>query len=390
MIQEEEALGLVLDSVQALAAQRVTLLDAIGRFSTADITATIPLPRFDNSAMDGYAVCAPDARPGVQLRVVAEQPAGLDRHFTISPGEAARVFTGAPVPDGTSAVVMQEDVVREEDYIVIAGAVAPDEHIRRAGTDLCAGQKILRTGDEVTPQRAALLASQGMTEVDVGRRPVVAVLATGDEVVPPGSTLQGGQIFESNSTLLAGLVRKAGGEALILGIAPDEQEPLLELLQDGLREDALIISGGVSVGERDLVRTSLEALGAEPALWRVAIKPGKPFLFARAGHCAVFGLPGNPVSAFVTFHRFVLPALRKMIGTSPLGPSPVRVTLGEDVANDVDRPHYIRGRIDAGIFHPVGRQESNALFGLSRSDALLRISPLQRLTTGSVVEAIPV
>ncbi len=387
MTSEAEALAAVLAQVEPLPASEVPLFDSLGRFSAADVVAQRPLPAFDNSAMDGYAVQAASCRVGARLPVVGEQPAGADRGLTLDAGEAIRIFTGAPLPAGADAVIMQEDVQREGDTIVAQCAAEAGEFIRRQGADLALGQKILGRGEPIAAQTLGVLASQGLATLKVGGMPRVAIVATGDELARLGEIPQPGQIFESNLIMLRALALAVGAQVTLLEHAPDELDLLSEILRRGLECDALLISGGVSVGDRDLVKPALRALEVEIDLWRVAIKPGKPFLFGQAAGCRVFGLPGNPVSAFVTFLKFVRPALRKMMGAEEayfgLRKLPARLATG--AANDGDRPHYLRGMLRDGAFQPVGRQESHALFGLSRSNALLRLAPGQKLSANEVV-----
>lgn len=337
--------------------------------------------------MDGYAVQATSCPAGARLRVVGEQPAGTDRGLAIGAGEALRIFTGAPMPAGADAVIMQEDVTREGETIVAQTGVEPGEFLRRRGSDLAEGQTILSAGEPITPAVVGLLASQGMATIEVGARPQVAIVSTGDELARPGETPRPGQIFESNSVMLHALALAAGAEIKWIRHAPDELDRLVEILRRGLEHDVLIVSGGVSVGDRDFVKPALRQLGAEIDLWRVAIKPGKPFLFGRTARCAIFGLPGNPVSSFVTFLKLVRPALRRMAGAAEkhFGLREVPAQLGVDLSNDGHRPHYFRGRLDGGVFSISGRQESHALFGLSRANALLRVDPGARLTNGATV-----
>lgn len=387
MKSEAATLAAVLARVAPLPAAPAALLDSLGRFSASELRATRALPPFDNSAMDGYAVQAASCGVGARLRVSGEQPAGPARGLTIGAGEAIRIFTGAPLPAGADAVIMQEDVVREGESIVAQSAAEPGEFIRRQGSDLACGQQILARGAPLTAQTIGLLASQGIAEVAVGAIPRVSIVSTGDELARLGETPAPGQIFESNSVMLHALARGAGAAITRVEHAPDQLERLTEILRRGLESDALLISGGVSVGVHDLVKPALRALGAEIDLWRVALKPGKPFLFGRVGGCLIFGLPGNPVSAFVTFLKFVTPALRRLAGAGEnhLGLREVRAQLAVDLTNDGDRPHYFRGTLDAGIFTLSGRQESHALFGLSRANALLRLEPGTRFSQGDSV-----
>lgn len=387
MITEEDALAHILASVTALPPRRVPLAQARTRFAAQDILARLALPVFDNSAMDGYAVVASSCRAGQSQRVVGEQPAGLDRTLRIAPGEAVRIFTGAPMPEGADAVVMQEDVRREGSEIFIDAEVEPGEFVRRRGSDLSEGQKILGAGETIQTQTLALLAAQGFVDINIGGEVRAAIITTGDELIRPGASLGPGQIYESNSILLEALFEKWGASVAMVEHCPDEAPSLEAALRRGLAHDVLVIVGGVSVGARDLVRPALTSVGAQTDLWRVSVKPGKPFLFGHAGQCAIFGLPGNPVSAFVTFLLFVRPAILRMMGAheNELSMPASDAQLSEEVQNRSDRPHYVRGRVAHGKFTPVGRQESHALYGLSRANALLRVPPGEIFPSGASV-----
>jgi molybdopterin molybdotransferase len=386
VISEEEARRRVLQTVDLLGERVVPLSRALDCFSSRDVVAGLPLPMFDNSAMDGYAVVASSSGKGARLKVIGEQPAGVDRELRISPGEAVRIFTGAPIPGGADAVVMQEDTTREADEIVANVGVDPGEFIRRRGCDLAEGQKILARGERLRSTTIALLASQGFADVTIGGEVRAAIVSTGDEVVMPGKKLDQGQIYDSNLILLQALVQRCGASVTSAEHSLDQRERLIKTIQGGIKNHILVITGGVSVGEHDLVQATLRSLGARIDVWRVAIKPGKPFLFGEAGGCAVFGLPGNPVSAFVTFLQFVRPAIMKMMGANDLDLPKTPVRLAVDLTNEGDRPHYVRGRIDDGTFVPIGRQESHALFGLSQSSALLRVAVGESWKAGAIVD----
>jgi molybdopterin molybdotransferase len=391
VITEEQALARILENVGPLPARTVPLIQAREKFAAAEVLARVALPGFDNSAMDGYAVVAASCADGKAQRLIGEQPAGADRGLRIEPGEAIRVFTGAPIPFGADAVVMQEDVRVEGAQIFVNTPVDTGEFIRRRGCDLSEGQKIVEAGTRLRAHQLALLASQGFAEIEVGRELRVAIVSTGDELVAPGGSLSAGQIFDSNSVLLQALVEKCGATVARVQHCPDDAAAIERAFRDALRFEVLIVLGGVSVGARDLVKPALNAIGAQTDLWRVSVKPGKPFLFGRAGHCAIFGLPGNPVSAFVTFLLFVRPALLRMMGArdDQLGLPHTKAILAAELSNDGDRPHYIRGQLVDGKFTPIGRQESHALYGLSRANALVRVSPGEFLEAGSSVSVIP-
>jgi molybdopterin molybdotransferase len=424
VISEEEARKKILEAVRPLPARKLSISKSLDFFSAEDHFARLPLPAFDNSAMDGYAVVARSCRKGERLRVTGEQPAGPDRRLRISPSEAVRIFTGAPMPAGADAVVMQEDVIRDDDEIVINTEVEAGEFIRQRGCDLAEGQRILAKGERIRAATTALLASQGFAEVTVGGEVNAAIISTGDELVKPGKKIKAGQIYDSNSLLLGALLQRCRAIVKSVEHCRDERESLIEAIKRGSENHILIISGGVSVGEHDFVKDALHNLGAQIDIWRVAIKPGKPFLFGcvkqrapsppafaqlRRGkqsspsgrekrtqntnggssvgsECLIFGLPGNPVSAFVTFLQFVRPAILKMMGAANFDLPKVPAKLTVDLTNDSDRPHYIRGKIEHGNFTPIGRQESHALFGLSQSNALLWLAVGQSLRVDDIVE----
>ncbi|PYI60991.1 MAG: molybdopterin molybdenumtransferase MoeA, partial [Verrucomicrobia bacterium] len=373
MISEEEARARILDTIKPLPERAVPLAQALGWFAAQGYFARLPLPVFDNSAMDGYAVVASACKKGGRLRVTGEQPAGRDRQLRVSPGEAVRIFTGAPMPSGADAIVMQEDVTRDRDEIAINTDVEAGEFIRQRGCDLAEGQRIVAKGQRLRAATIALLASQGFAEVTVGGEVNAAIISTGDELVKPGEKLDPGQIYESNSPLLNALLQRCGAIVNSVEHCRDESESLSKAIKRAAKSDILIISGGVSVGEHDLVKDALREERAEIDIWRVAIKPGKPFLFGQlptksfypagetpAGptgspqdesvrpadkmpvlrNCFVFGLPGNPVSGFVTFLQFVRPAILKMMGAANLDLPQVPAKSAVDLTNDGDRAHY--------------------------------------------------
>jgi molybdopterin molybdotransferase len=291
------------------------------------------------------------------------------------------------MPAGADAVIMQEDVRSDGSEIFLNAEVETGEFVRRRGSDLSEGQKIMEAGERIRPQTLALLAAQGFAEIDVGGEVRVAIITTGDELVAPGGSLGAGQIHESNGVLIRALCDKFGVSVVTVEHCADDGPSIEAALRKGLECDVLVVVGGVSVGARDLVKPALAAVGAQTDLWRVSVKPGKPFLFGRAGQCAIFGLPGNPVSAFMTFLLFVRPAILQMMGAneSELALRTYEAQLSEEVQNNSDRPHYVRGRVERGKFTPVGRQESHALYGLSRAQALLRVPPGEVFPGGKTV-----
>src|SRR5206468_6601193 len=257
MISEAEARAKILPAVRTLPPRKMSILEALDHFAAEDYFARLPLPNFDNSAMDGYAVVASSCRKGERLRVTGEQPAGPDRQLRISSGEAVRIFTGAPMPAGADAVVMQEDITRDRDEIVLNVDVDPGEFIRKRGCDLSEGQKILSKGERIRAATLALFASQGFSDLAVGAAVSVAIVSTGDELVKVGEQLKSGQVYESNSALLQALLKSCGAIVKSGEHSRDDHELLIETIERGLKNHVLIISGGVSVGEHDLVQSTL-------------------------------------------------------------------------------------------------------------------------------------
>src|SRR5258707_1929216 len=388
MLTEYDALSSILATVRPLDTEELPVFEAGGRIVAETVTAQISLPRFDNSTMDGYAVRAADAVAGAGLRVVGEQPAGPDLSLKVDAGTAVRVYTGAPIPAGANAVVMQEDCDRQGNQVMIRESAAPGEFIRVRGGDLCEGQKIAETGARLSGPLLATLASQGKDRIRVFGRPNVAILATGSELKTPGEPLGLGEIYETNRVMLQELVRGAVGIPLLFDPVPDQEPEHLHALRDAASDDAIVIAGGVSVGERDLVKSTLKKLGCEIELWRVAVRPGKPFLFGRLKNTWVFGLPGNPVSAFVTFVLFVRPALLAMPGWRGASVTKTQAMVSKSVTNPGERPHYLRGHLEAGRFTPFDNQESHALFALSRANALLRIGAGEEFKENQGVEGM--
>jgi molybdopterin molybdotransferase len=389
VISETEALDRILAAVAPLPAESIPLVGTAGRFSAEEIHSPIALPALDQSSMDGYAVRAADT-PGA-LRLVGEQPAGIARALTVGQGETVRIFTGAPMPAGADAVVMQEDVEADGDIARIGEAIPPGEFVRRSGSDVCRGQRLLGIGEPITPARIGLLCASGIQQIKVHRKAQIGIISSGNELRQPGERLAPGEIFDSNVPMLAAQLSGVAN-CIDTAHAPDDDCVLAERIRALSTVDAIILSAGVSVGDYDPVHEALRRLGAEVGFWRVAVKPGKPFLFARLGSQWIFGLPGNPVSSFVTAHLFVRPALARLSGASAASAAParIRVPLATPIENPGPRPHYVRATIKNGLACPAALQQSHGLSSLAASDLLVRVPADGHLQKGDLVDALPI
>jgi molybdopterin molybdotransferase len=314
MLSFYDARQQVIDAVSAIDVEQIPLLDSVGRAIMTNVVADQPLPSFDNSAMDGYAVRACDCGDATCLPLDGYLPAGGKAEDRLQPGTAVKIMTGAPVPAGADAVVPFEQTEEKDGQVTILGKVKEGDHIRWRGEDFQPGDLLLTAGSVVRPAEVSLIASFGITTVSVCRPVRVAILSTGDELQEPGEERIPGRIIDSNSWALAAAIRETGAEAQLLGIARDDRDSLREKLKAGLEADVLVTSAGVSAGDRDYVREILDELGVEQQFWKVGIKPGKPTAFALRGTTPIFSLPGNPVSTMITFEEFVRPALLKMMG----------------------------------------------------------------------------
>jgi molybdopterin molybdotransferase len=372
----EEARNLILENVAPLAAERVQLLAAVGRILAEELRAPWDLPGWDNSAMDGYAVRAEDCCKPVTLAVVDYLPAGGSAEgMVVRPGTAVKIMTGAPVPQGCTAVVPFEAATEEGDRVHIRDRVEPRSHIRFRGEDLRSGDLVIPAGTLLRPPEINMLAAFGQAEVAVYRRPRVAILSTGDELVELGEPIAPGKIVNSNSHSLAAAVMEAGGEPVLLGIARDNRESHLEKLSAGLAADVLITSAGVSAGDRDLVREVLSALGVRQIFWKAAIQPGGPIAFGIRGKVPVFSLPGNPVATLITFEMFVRPALLQMQGhAEPIRPT-VRARLQEPAKKKPGRVRFMRVQVRGGetglVVSSSGDQNTGILRTMVRANGIV-------------------
>jgi molybdopterin molybdotransferase len=384
MLTYERALARILARTPRGRTATVALSRALGLTLARPVRARCDLPGFDNTAVDGYAVRLPGAAAPPEgapaWRLVGASAAGRPFRGVVGPGQAVRVLTGARLPRGANTVLMQERVRRRRDHIVADRWPTLGQHIRRRGEDVRAGAPVLAAGTTLRPQEIAILAALGVARVVVFRRPVVAMLVTGDELRRPGARLADGQIYDSNGPLLEALAQSAGASPRRLGRVADRLAPLAARIRRGLAAaDVLVISGGVSVGDRDYVRAAARRCGVRPVFWGVNIKPGKPLFFGRRGRTLVFGLPGNPVSVFVTFQEFVRPALCRLMGR-PWEPGyRTPATLARDVAvSPSRRTHFLRVTEVSRNGHltvaPVQGQGSHQLLSLVRADGWVRLS----------------
>jgi molybdopterin molybdotransferase len=364
MLSVEDARKRVLDAVDVLETESVSVDDARGRVLAEDLVAPHPLPRFANSAMDGYAVRAEDVSSApTTLELVGEVRAGDPGEVKVLPGTAVRIMTGAPLPPGADAVVPVEETTETGDRVEVRAPASPGAHVRPAGDDLDAGAVVARAGMELSAGELALLASLGFSPVTVHRVPRVAVLVTGDELVDPEDEPAPGQIRDSNSVALAALVAEAGAEVVVRERVGDEEDKVVDsFAAAAAKSDVVVSSGGVAVGKYDYVKAAVERLGRID-LWRVAMQPGKPVVLGTIGNTPFLGLPGNPVSIHVGFEQFVRPALRKMRGCGELLRPTVVATLTETITKRPGRLHFVRVRLAVadGAFAatPTGPQGSH-------------------------------
>ncbi len=390
MLSVSEALARVLGLVAPLETEVVALEEAAGRVLAEDARATRDQPPFAASAMDGYAIRDEDARQGARLRVVGEAAAGHGHAGGPGPGEAVRIFTGAPVPAGAARVVIQENVRREGDQITLVEPLDGPDYIRPAGADFRVGDRI-QAPRRLAPADLALLAAMNIGRLRVRRRPEVALLATGDELVMPGETPGPDQIIASNGFGLKALAEAAGARARMLPIARDTRASLRAAFELAEGADLLVTIGGASVGAHDLVGPVAGELGLERAFYKVAMRPGKPLMAGRIGGAVMLGLPGNPVSAMVCGHVYMVPALRAMQGLEKAPAPRARAPLAHDIAPNGRREHYMRARVDADGIRAFERQDSALLSVLAQANALLvRPAGDRARGAGEQVEYIPI
>jgi len=398
MLELEEAIARILGAIPPPISETVSLMAAHHRVLVDSVTAEIDLPCFDNSAMDGYAIRSSDAaqanrKSPVPLRMMGRVAAGETFSGRVVPGSCVRIFTGSPLPEGADAVVMQEDTLTDPEQpqqILVTESVKPWENVRFRAEDVQRGALLARRGEILRAGTLSLLAAAGIDSVKVGKQPRIAMLATGSELREAGEGLESGQIYESNRVGLVALARDAGGLARIFPLVPDNPESVRSALENAFNEtDAVVTSGGVSVGEMDLVKSALENAGGAVQFWRVAVKPGRPFVFCHYAGKLLFGLPGNPVSALVTFMLLVRPALLRWQGLADVSLIANPGVLREPLANPGQRRHFMRVKVDRhGNVSSAGIQASHILSSLEAANGLVDVPPGTTLQPGTNVQVI--
>jgi len=398
MISVREALQNILAAVTPLPGERVPLANAAGRFTGAEVVSPVNLPPSDNSSVDGYAVRADDlagatAQTPITLSLAGCSPAGGVYLGTMQPGECVRVFTGSVMPRGADAVVMQEEVATEPGQprkVAFREVVRPFENIRFLGEDVRQQEVLVGAGEKLTAGRVGLLAATGVEKVACGKQPVIALLATGNELREAGRPLGLGGIYESNRVSLSMLARQAGAIAETPPLVTDDLPLTKFALERAFSDcDAVVTTGGISVGDLDWVRPAFQEIGGELDFFGVDVRPGKPFAFGRRMGKLFFGLPGNPVSAMVTFYLLVRPALLRMQGAQNVLPPHRSASLAGPLVNDGGRRHFMRVTIDAeGQVHSAGKQASHVLTATARSDGLVDVPPNTTLAAGTLVKVL--
>ena len=391
MISIEDAQRTILEYITPLETEKVSVFQGLNRVTPEDHIAPWDIPAADNSAMDGFAF-SHAALSGDRLRVTGFLPAGEVGLVPAPAGEAIKIMTGAPIPPGCDTVVPIEDVEEDGEWIRFTSKIKAGSHVRKRGEDIWSGNVVIRAGALLRPQEIGMLSAMGTTALAVYRRARVAILATGDELLEPGSTPAPGKIINSNSYSLAAQVLDVGGDPVLLGIAPDTLDATCDKIRAGLNADMLVITGGVSVGDRDFVKEAIEKLGGSVTFWKVNMKPGKPLAFAMLQGKPVFALAGNPVGAMVSFELFVRPSILKSMGHKRLFRPVVKAVLQEPAANQGKRPHLVRGivslRDDRYHVSTTGNQSSGRLSSMIQGNGLIRLAPEASHTAGDEVDVL--
>lgn len=397
LIPVADAQQRILGALSPLPAELISLSSGLGRVLAEDVVSRRSQPPMAVSAMDGYAVRAVDVDTlPADLAVVGYAPAGHAFDGSVGPGEAVRIFTGAPLPDGADTIVIQENTEQTGETVrVIEGEAPVGRFVRPAGLDFASGATLLKAGKVLTARDIGLAAAMNVPWLMVRRKPRISILATGDEIVMPGDPVGRDQIVSSNALSLSAFVSAEGGDPLNLGIAPDEEDQLRALASGASGSDILVTTGGASVGDHDLVQSVLGDIGLEVDFWRIAMRPGKPLMFGKFGNTFLVGLPGNPVSSLVCAIIFLAPALRTLLGMENVLPEPVPARLGSELGENDEREDYLRASLgrgdDAGLIAtPFGKQDSSMFATIARSEALIIRPPFAPAAkSGETVEIIP-
>lgn len=371
MIALAEAQRRVLALAKPVVIEIVSLTQATGRWAAEDVTARRTQPARDLSAMDGYAIQYKDW-PG-PWRLIGESAAGAAFDQPLKQGETVRIFTGAALPDGADTVIMQENVSSEGDLVRLSAEMTTSRgrHVRKAGEDFRTGDTVIKAGDLLTPARLALAAMAGHADIAVRRRVQIALISTGDELVPPGQPVQDDQIPASNAVMLQAMFAELPCDVIDFGIIPDNQAVLTKAFSDAANADVILSTGGASVGDHDHVKPALEAAGAQIDFWKIAMRPGKPMMAGQLGNAVVLGLPGNPVSAFVTAILFAYPLVQALSGSASPLPERTKARLGRGLPAVAKRTDHVRAVLENGTVTPIGLNDSAALLALSRANALI-------------------
>jgi len=391
MISIEEAQRIILSYITQLETEQVSVFQGLNRVTPENHIAPWDIPPADNSAMDGYAFCHAELCDD-HMKVAGFLPAGKTCSAPPPPGEAIKIMTGAPIPPGCDTVIPIEDVTAAGDQITICKAVKQGSHVRKRGEDIHQEDVVIAAGTLLRPQEIGMLSAMGRTSLQVYRKARVAILATGDELLEPGVAPFPGKIINSNSYSLAAQVLDAGGEPIMLGIAPDTLEDTCEKIRSGLNADVIVISGGVSVGDCDFVKAAILKLGGVISFWKVDMKPGKPLAFGMLQGRPIFALPGNPAAAMVSFELFVRPCLLKAMGHQKVLRSKVKAVIQASTANKGDRPHLVRGIVtkhsDGYRVSTTGSQSSGRLSSFTQGNGLVRLAPEASYSAGDTVEVL--
>ncbi len=395
LLSVAEALALILKDATSTGSESVGLLDALGRVLAAPLAATLTQPPFNASAMDGYAVRLADvAQLPARLEVIGEAASGHGFPGQVGAGQAVRIFTGAPVPAGADAIVIQENTAREGASVVVREGQPEKGHVRPLGFDFREGQVLLEAGSRLETRQITLAAAMGHARVPVRRRPSVAILATGDELVEPGTRPGPDQIVCSNSYGIATMVAVAGGTARLIGIARDNRVDLDAKLNDGADADILVTIGGASVGDHDLIAPALRDRGVVFDFWKIAMRPGKPLMFGKKGRQRVLGLPGNPVSSLICGRVFLVPLITRLLGLEAAPEDSVRARLSVPLEENGPRQHYMRAILEPAAHglaavRPVRSQDSSLLSPLAAASGLIvRLPGAPALPAGSEVDVL--